>query len=171
MNPYILIGAALLWLVSLAGTGYGMLGVGKKSQKVVDQVQFDKVNSDLTKQKADANRLYQQAQADIIKAQAERDEFKTQLGVQREASRKVTDDLRGKYAAISLRFSAPKSAGDRGNCGSAIGTAITAASPAAAAVIQLPDEIAGNLRQLTADADKLRDDYALCYAYAMKDSQ
>jgi hypothetical protein len=49
-----------------------------------------------------------------------------------------------------------------GRAGSAEGNAAGADGPA---VVQLPDAVAGDLRQLAFEADRLKDEYATCYRY------
>lgn len=168
MNPYLIIGALVALAAAFGGGDYLGHGRGIDEQKVADQKIFDQINAGLAKQKAEANALYQQAQADIIALQAERDDLKTTLEKEREEARKTTDDLRSKYAGLSLRFRSVQSGGNRPNGAGAQSAGGNPASPATASVLQLPDQVAGNLRQLAFDADKLRDDYALCYGYANK---
>lgn len=168
MNPYIIIGALIALAAAFFGGDHLGHGRGVNEQKVADQKQFDQINAERAKQKAEANALYQQAQADIIALQADRDALKTTLEKEREEARKTTDDLRTKYAGLSLRFRSVQSGGNRQDGAGAKGAGGNPASPAATTVLQLPDQVAGNLRQLAFDADKLRDDYALCYGYANK---
>lgn len=168
MNPYLIIGALIALAAAFFGGDYLGHGRGIDEQKVEDQKQFDQINDGLAKQKAEANTIYRQAQADIITLQTERDALKTTLENEREAARKTTDDLRTKYAGLSLRFKSAKTAGDRGNSAGTQSAGSNPAGPAAASVLQLPDQVAVDLRQLAFDADTLKDDYAKCYGYAEK---
>lgn len=168
MNPYLIIGALIALSAAFFGGDYLGHGRGVNEQKVADQKKFDEINAERATQKAEANAIYQQAQADIIALQVERDALKTTLEKEREEARKTTDDLRTKYAGLSLRFRSVQSGGDRENGAGTQGAGSNPAGPATASVLQLPDQVAGNLRQLAFDADKLRDDYAECYGYANK---
>ena len=167
MNPYIILGALVSAIALFSGGFMAGKHYGTTTQKVADQAEFDKINNERTAQKAEANKLYRQAQSDIIALQAERDTLKTTLETERETNRKATDDLRTKYSGLSLRFRA-QSARPGANSGSTACPGTGPASAAAAPVLQLPDSITSDLRQLALDADKLRDDYAECYGYAKK---
>lgn len=165
MNPYLIIGALLALAAAAGGGFYEGHKTGIDGQKVADQAQFDAINAGLTKQKADAAALLAQANADNAALAVARDTLKTTLETEREKNRAATDSLHTQLAGVGLRFRA-QGAG----CGaSGGGTQAAGTDPAAAqssAVVQLPDALAASLRQLAYDADKLRDDYALCYGYA-----
>lgn len=161
----VLIGILVIVAVAAGAEHVGHTS-GVRDQKVVDQVEFDKINKQLTTQKAEANELYRQAQADIIKLQAERDELKGKLEVKREADRKATDDNRNRFSGMGLRLGVLKGAGDRADGGGTQGAGSNAASVAAPTPVDVPKETASDLRQLAFDADKLADDYRLCYGYA-----
>lgn len=165
MNPYAILVAVILWLLSAAGVGYWQHGEGRAAQKVADQVQFDRINDDITKQKAQADATYRAAQDANVKLMVERDQLKTKLEKMYATDQLATDAVRDKYAFVGLRFATSKSAGSGGGSGSATSTGPDASSPATSAVVELPRALASDLRQLALDADKLRDDYALCYRY------
>lgn len=168
INPWIIVGVLLALAAAFAGGEFDGQSRGVDKQKVEDQKQFDTINAGLAKQKSDANKLYQQAQADIIALQAERDSLKGTLEKEREDNRKATDDQRAKYSGLQLRFRAAQNSGNRGNGSGTKGSSANASSSQGTAEIQLPDKIAGDLRQLAFDADTLKDDYALCYGYVEK---
>lgn len=165
MNPYIIIAA----IIALAGAFFGGERIGHRNgvnqQKVADQAQFDKVNTDLAKQKAEAARLYEQAQKDIITKQTAEAEFKTQLEKQRAQANTTITALRRDYDARSLRFTI-KDPGCRAGGGDSSATQGNPASPATTTEVQLPDSIARNLRQLVEDADSLKIEYQACYDWA-----
>lgn len=163
MNPLIYLVAALA--IFTAGFGGGHR-VGTNAQKVADQAQFDQINADLTEQKATANAVYRKFQENNLALMVERDKLKTNLEKENEAHRVATAALRDKYAAVGLRYSAAQDAGHWPGGGSPTGAGADPASPAAPAVVQLPDPIATNLRRLTFDADTLADNYRKCYGYA-----
>ena len=163
INPYSIIYAIIIWLASLAGVGWWQHNAGRDAQKAADQVQFDKINADLSQQKTTAANIYRSAQATIIATLAERDKFKTQLETDHAKNIKTITDLRNQYAGLGLRFAAPE--------GSGRGTGSTSPLPAEAgaarikptAFVQLPDALARNLRALAFDADELAVEYKKCY--------
>lgn len=168
MNPYIIIGALILAAAALFGAYQKGHGSGVADQKVADQAQFDKINNDLTKQKASANALYQQAQADIIALLTQRDTLKLKLERDHANNEIATAALRDKLAGLSLRFSSTETArgGPGGKDASSSGDHPAGTEPAA--TIQLPEKITGDLRRLAFDADALNDDYRLCYDFAQQ---
>ncbi len=167
-NPYVILGGVLLVLALVAGAGVKGHSMGVQAQKVADQVEFDRINAAITKQKAEAAAIMQGKQAEIIALQQQRDSFKTQLEVKDAQNRKATADLTRKYSGLQLRFRAVQSAGCGAGGSGTVPSSANAAGDAGTVVAVLPDAITVNLRQLAIDADNLRDAYALCYAYATK---
>jgi hypothetical protein len=166
LNPYAILGGVLIWLASLVGVGYWQHDAGVASQKVADQGEFDRINTEIAKQKDQASAMYRAKQVEVIATMAERDKFKNQLEAERGQHRAETDALRARYSGIGLRFRPAEGAGPGaggGGTGSAQGNAASADVPA---VVQLPDEVAADLRQLAFEADRLRDEYATCYGWA-----
>jgi hypothetical protein len=166
LNPYLLLGGVLLWLASLVGVGTWQHTEGVAEQKVEDQREFDRINAAITKQKSEATAKYSAKQAEVIAVMAERDQFKNQVEKERNEHRIETDALRARYAGLGLRFRPAEGAGPGAGGGSAASPPGNPAGAVAPAVVQLPDAVARNLRQLVFDADRLRDEYAACYAYA-----
>jgi hypothetical protein len=173
MNPIGVIGVILVAL----GIGFGSYHSGHSNgvaeQSVKDQKQFDDINEKLTKQKAEASTLYKTLADQVIAKQAADDEFKTQLEKQREIYRTDTDALRRKYAATSLRFTtttAQDPRGGGGGGGSPQGAGAEATTAEGPTVVQLPDQITADLRQLTLDADFWLDEYRACYTWANRPS-
>ena len=168
MNPYFIIGFVLAIITAgVGGCTYGH-GTGVDEQKAADQLQFDKYNQDITDQKTKANALYRKAQDDNLALMTERDQLKTTLEKQHAINQAATAALRDKYFGVGLRFSARQTAGFGSGSGSAQGTGTDSAGAEPAASVQLPGEIAANLRRLAFDADQLADDYRKCYGYAEK---
>lgn len=165
---YVVIGLAVVGI--LAAIAYGIdsraYERGVTVQKAEDQKEFDRINGELTTQKAEANRLLQKAGADIIALMAERAKLTAKLEKQHADNQAATAALRDKYAGVGLRFAAPEGSGCGAGGGGSQGASSDAASTPATAVIQLPDALTRNLRRLAEDADKLKDEYALCYAWA-----
>lgn len=167
INPYVILAIVLAWVCSLAGVGYWQHDAGIASQKITDQVQFDKINQERTDEKAQANAIYRHAQDDNLALATERDQLKTNLEKEHAINQKRTADLADTYARVRLQFNAP-GAGHRDGGGSTEGTNANTTSAASATVVQLPDQITSDLRQLVIDADNLKDNYTECYGYANK---
>lgn len=156
----------LIWLASLVAVGYWQEGAGENTQKVADQKKFDSIEHDLTEQKAKAGREMQDSLKENLAIATDRDNFKTQLENERETHRIATIALERKYSSLSLQYRAAKDSGS-GTSGSrplpgGENPAVATSTP----VLQLPDEITANLRQLTRDADDLNDDYRKCFDFA-----
>lgn len=166
LNPYIIIGTLIALAAAFFGGDHIGHGRGVNEQKVANQREFDRIEGERTKQKAEANALYRQAQADIIALQTERDKLKTELEKKREIDRKATDDDRAKFSGLGLRFQPAEDAGHRGDGICSKGSGTNAAGPADPATIELPASLTAELRQIAFDADKLADDYRECYGYA-----
>jgi len=151
--------------LSIVGFAYGAKH-GKNSQKAADQIQFDKINAERTAQKEQAAATMQKAQQEIISLQAERAAFNARLEKVHADNAAAIDALRSQLATRGLRFRAPQGAGNRSCSANPQGSAPSAPSSAPATVIQLPDSIARDLRQLTFDADQLSNEYRKCYAWS-----
>lgn len=168
MNPWAIV-VALILAVSLWFGGYfSGKSAGINIQKVADQAQLDDINQKLADQKAEANKKYREQQSTIIALQHEREIFKTKLEKEHVKNQDTTNRLRDAYAAYGLRFRAAEDSGCGAGAGCAEGTGTGGSGDAGAKVVQLPEAIARNLRQLAFDADQLNDDYRLCYGYANK---
>lgn len=169
MTSKIVILLAILAAIGLAGfTGYKSgHHNGVNQQKVLDQVEFDRINGKLTTQKSEADVTFRRLSAEAIAKQAEVDAFKTQLEMNRAKNQNVIDGLRRDLASRGLRFTAPaEAAGCGGGGGSPQGPEIKTARADATTVIELPRKITEDLRQLTFDADQLRVEYQRCYDWA-----
>lgn len=165
---------ALALVIALGGAffGYGDYkyndGVksGTNTQKVADQKQFDTVNAALTGQKTEANDKYRKLADQALADKAAVDEFKHNLEKSNAQAKADVETLRRKYAGVSLRFTTTAKAAGCGNSGGGTqGGQGTAASPNATVTVQLPDQIDGNLKQLTVDGDSLNADYKKCVAW------
>jgi hypothetical protein len=165
MNPYVMLGSGVVVLALVGGAGFEGRRIGIDVQKADDQAQFDQYNTAIAKQKADAARIMQDAQAQIIALQGQRDALKTNLENQYAVHQAETRALSARYAGLQLRFRTQDPGRGDGSSGT-VPAGTDAAGTPSAAVVQLPAEITGNLRQLALDADNLRDAYAKCYAWA-----
>lgn len=166
MNPYLILTFVLAVIsAGVGGCTYGH-GTGIDEQKAADQVQFDKYNRDIDEQKTKANALYRKAQDANLALMTERDQLKTTLEKQHAINQAATAALRDKYFGVGLRFSTRQTAGFGSGGGRAQSSGVDPASSEPATLVQLPGEIAADLRRLAFDADQLADDYRKCYGYA-----
>ena len=168
MNPYIII-AVLLAIAGAFGAGeFDGHKRGTVAQAIADQKQFDAINAQIVTQKMEAHSMLEKAQADIITAQAAADSFKTQLEKDSETRQTQIDTLRRQYAGVSLRFKSAQAPGCGASSAGASSAQGTAPSPDGGAVVQLPDTVAANLRQLTVDGDTLISEYKKCRDFAYR---
>lgn len=165
LNPWIILGAIIIVLVLCAGSAYEGHEIGVNSQKVADQKQFDLINQTIARNKVKANGILRAAQERNANLAADNEIFNRKLMGEHNANREKTDALERIYAVYGLRFRA-QIAGCGGSSGGSMPSQGDPASTDGTTFVQLPDAIARNLRQLAKDADKLRDDYRLCYDYA-----
>ena len=165
MNIYALAVAVCLWLASLTGVGYWQYGAGKDAQKAADQSRFATYDSAIATQKAQANLEYRNAQDANVQLMAERDQLRNTLEKARAQNQTATDDLRRRLAGERLRFAAalPREPRPGTDSGSAPASGVDAARADAPAVVELPATLTSDLRQLALDADRLRDEYRLCF--------
>jgi hypothetical protein len=168
MNPIVILIIGLVWLGSLIGVGKWQHTAGVTAQKVADQKEFDKINEKLADQKTEAAGILKTKNAENLALMVERDQLKTTLEKNDAINKAATAALRDKYFGVGLRFQPAQAAGRWLGGGSAQGAGLDSSGAAAAAFVQLPDKIAGDLRQLVFDADTLADAYRKCYGYAEK---
>lgn len=154
-KPYLII-AVLIAFIGIFSAGYiGGHKAGTNAQKVADQVAVDK-------QKAEADAIIQENIDSVLATQAENDEFKNTIEKERQTHVKETNNLRSQLATTSLRFKSDSS----GACGiDKVSDPASASSNTSAAFVELPSEIATNLRQLAFDCDTLKDDYEVLYKF------
>lgn len=119
----------------------------------------------INQQKAEADKLIQQNIDDLLFTQAENDAIKSKLEKERQDNVKTTNDLRTKLANSGLRFKSNQCGSDGKN---ALPTESNSSSNTSTASIELPSEIARNLRELAFDCDTLRDDYTLLYNFTQE---
>lgn len=168
MNPYLIIGGLVFLAVACAGSAYEGIQFGDSRRAVADQKQFDEINADITKQKAEAHAVLEQALNNNLDLLAERETLKDQLQKDRNNARDKTDSLTRQLSFERLRFPAAEApgCGPGGGGAASISTEAAGASAAPAGLIQLPERIESDLSALMAKADRLKDDYAECYGYA-----
>lgn len=164
MNMYFAAGFAILIALACAASGYEGNRIGKDTQAVADQSQFDKYNQQIASQKVQAAAILADANAANAKLAADRDTLKTQLGAAHAAAEIATNSLRTQLAGSSLRFAAGEDSGCGAGGSGTKAAGASADSSAASAVIQLPAKVTSDLRQLAFDADELKNNYAACLA-------
>lgn len=166
LNPWIIL-VVVLAIIGAGGGGFASgHHFGTASQKVADQVEFDRINKQIAERKATADAMYRNAQAVIIQQAADMAQSDNQREKERQSDVKTINDLRSRYAAVGLRFSTGQVAG-LGGC--RLGASSPGTDPAGnngAADVQLPDSLARDLRSLQFEADALRIDYAILYKWA-----
>ena len=170
MNALLLEGFIAFVIACAVGGGSYMAGHrnGVNEQKAADQAQFDKVNQERVQQQTQAAAILtkiQQGITDQVSADA-----KKVHDLEQHANDLLDENLglRTSLAARSLRFvsTGPAKAGTDRSCrASAPGAAASASHADAPAVVQLPDSLAADLRQLTFDADQLNVNYGKCYGW------
>lgn len=164
-NPWVILAAVLAFLgFGAASYAYGDHH-GVLTQKVADKGAIDKVNKDLTDQKTQAAAILKKSNDDLQVARDERDAMTKKLENEHVANQAATTALRDKYAGLGLRFVA-KAPGCGSSSTNTVPQADEPAGNTSTAVIQLPDSLAGELRQSAAACDSLKDDYKLLYDWA-----
>jgi hypothetical protein len=156
----------------LAGTHWKAYHSGHSTgvleQKAEDQVQFDKINADITKQKAEAAAILAKANAEILAGVAREADVKTQLEKTRETNRKATNDLANQLAGHRLQFAA-QGPGSWGSGPGSGGAETKTTSDSGAATCIVSEAVDRSLKAIVLDADTLRDDYKLLYDWAHRD--
>lgn len=156
---------AIAWALSLAVVGAWQRHDGKTAQKVEDQAQFDKINADIANQNAKANALYVATIEEKEKAKKERAAIKLALEKERQSNVQAINDLRTKYAGVSLRYSIQGSGlGSSDSC--AMPGTGSAAGNSSAEEYELPAAITNDLRELAYQCDALNADYKLLWEWA-----
>jgi len=164
IREYIYAALFACWVFSTIGVGVWQRHDGALAQASKDQERFNQISADVLKQQKEANDIISRAAADQAALAQERDQFKTQLEAEHAQNQAISNALRDQYAHLQLRFqSAENRCGPSG--ASAVSTTSSTSLPTAPAECVIPDAIAGNLRQLTADADTLADNYRTCYQF------
>ena len=165
MNQYVVIG--LVWFVSLAVVGAWQHGAGVDSQKVTDQVEFDRINAQTADMKSQANKAYRLAQDANVQAMKDRDLAKTALLKEKQTNVATINALRARYANVGLRYST-KDAGLGASSANTLPGTGNAASNVAAVERELPAAITAGLRSIAYDCDALAVEYRVLYEWANK---
>lgn len=163
MTPY-------RWLIELAfataliaGILFGVWTYGHKRYEAGAAAQLATDTLAVNSQKAEAVRMIQDRDLQIIALQQANQAQRAQQDKQHAQDQERTDALRRDNAPRVLRVNVPVP----GRCGPSRGVDVPSspASPVSSGteVVQLPDAVAGNLRQLTVDADTLNDWYRVAY--------
>lgn len=166
----ILVGLLLVIAAAVGGDHFGY-GRGVASQKVADQVQFDKINKDLTEQKAQANTKYRLLSEQVIANAQSADNFKHQLEVTREKARTDLATLRSQYDTHGLWFTTTKSAGCGASSGGPQGSQGLGSGLDATVQVELPPTLRSALRKLMDEADEQQVNYQACYDWVNRPAQ
>lgn len=163
LNPWVILGAMLALLV-LVGVVYTQgHSDGVDDQKLADQAEFNRINAELTEQKAKANTLWREKATANAERATEVGKLTHQLGVQHEENRQLTDRNRLALDALRLRWKSTESPG-RGDSGrGAEANPGGTASSTEAAICEFPEALDRSLKEILADADRLRDNYEYQY--------
>jgi hypothetical protein len=137
---------------------------GVNVQKGRDAEAIAQVNQQIADNIAQASKIERESTQQVIALQQERDAFKTKLQQEHLQNVKNTNDLRTKLSSTRLRFSA-KNAGCGDSGKNNVPTEGDTASDASPAQIELPEEIANDLRGIAYDCDTLKDDYTQLYDF------
>ena len=165
-NPWVIIGIIGLWLASLVSVGFWQHGAGIDAQTLVDAKEFKRIDDERTEQKRVANVTLRKALEKNIAVQLANDKRAQEQEKENAKLKADFDDIRRKYVGVGLRFPAAESPGHRPGGASALPAGTDTAVPAAAAVLQLPDSVTANLRQLAYEADQVTANYDRCYQFA-----
>jgi hypothetical protein len=175
-NPWFIFGGLLSLFIAFGAGHHQGHKTGVNAQKVASQETIDAANNrtqgiidgyniQVAEQKAIATTKAIAQRDEVIALQAERDKFKSQLGAEHVKNQDATRRLSAAYAAYSLRFKPDIGTGAGDSVGPGESAEGSAACNAPPKVVQLPEALTRNLRQLVEDADELNDDYKLCYGY------
>ncbi len=151
--------------VLLAAAALFTFGWGEHRHQQGVQEATDRYELVLGRQKAEAAGKLAKLSTDLVLAQASLREFTHSLEKSRDDLQRKNDaDLRARRAGPGLQFVAeiPRCGGGGG---SAQGAEVAAAGDTAATVVQLPDVLSGDLRQLAGNAQSLAIDYRTLFDY------
>lgn len=138
---------------------------GITHQKGIDQGIFDRVNQQLTDQKAVAAKMISDRDLQIIALQQAQAAQRAQQEKQHDQDVAATDAARRDAAASRLRITIPVS--QVAGCG--VGRGVDVPGPSTSPVtsgtevLDLPEAYRRGLLDIAFDADKLADDYRRCY--------
>lgn len=163
LNPWVILGVMLALLVMVGVVYTQGHSDGVDDQKLADQAEFDHINAELTKQKAEANALWQEKATANAERATEVGKLTHQLGVQHEENRQLTDRNRLALDALRLRWKSAESSGRGDSAGDTKANHGGAASSTEAAICEFPEALDRSLKEILADADRLRDDYEYQY--------
>jgi len=163
MTTWINVLIAAIIAAVIATAGY-LTGVN--SQKVADQVEFDRINNETADMKAQANAAYRTVQEYNLLVMKERDTLKTALLKEKQINVETINALRTRYANVGLRYSTGQVAGLGASGNSALLGTGNAAGNVASTINELPAAITASLRSIVYDCDALNVDYRLLYDWA-----
>jgi hypothetical protein len=121
-----------------------------------EHAKFEAYKADIA---AQSTRVQKEAQARVDKALADNLALNQQIEADHAKHSAETNALHSQLASVRLRFKSS------GSCGTMPGTTSSPANDSST-YVELPSEIERNLRELAYSADRLKDDYAACRAWA-----
>lgn len=164
-NPWaILIVLGLVASAGIAGYADGR-DSGVNAQYKIDQTAIDKVNSELAANKAEAASKLKASYQLILSKNLENEALKSSYEKERQKNVENNRKLYNANAAIKLYVRALNPVG-RDSSGGSVSNGPSSASNSGTTLVQLPDEVARNLHNLTFDCDSLSSDYKVLYDYA-----
>ena len=154
----------------IARYGHNRYEAGIAYQSGVDQKEFDRVNQQISDQKAVAAKMIADRDLQIIALQQAQALQRVQQEKQHAQDQAATDAARRANAGRVVRISVPIP--DSG-CGQGGGVAVPGLSPATVParteIVELPSAFGRDLGQLAYDADQLADNYRQAYRFLHPD--
>ena len=165
MNPYLIIGLIVAWLVSLATVGYWQNAAGHTAERVIWQARD---NEELTKANADIKRLEEAARATEQAHTAALGKIAEdhQKEITDAAAQKERDVAAARAGRIVLRIPA---ACPRPNGGGAPKVAAAPSLGDGGATAELPRQVVADLLSLADDADAVTRQLGECQAVVRAD--
>jgi HAMP domain-containing protein len=151
----------LALIVLLAAVAGGAAYTMHRLDVTQEQADMAAVQKKLDQQQIDAATALRQAQEHITELAQANLKTNNQLEAQHEDYQRQIVALRHQLDASKLQYRAPATTG--GGSGSTVPTPDGVPANVTAAIVQLPDSITIDLRQLAEDADALNADYQTCY--------
>lgn len=165
-NKYFIIAIVLVLIALTVGSYRFGHSNGVDAQKIVDQVEFDRINNKTAEQKAEANTKYRALVLDKIALMVANEKANSDGAAQHAKDEKRVADLHAQYSGRSLRYGTAQDSGLR-NCsdGAVVQTGQAVSGTATRTIVQLPDDLGMHLRTDVALAsDKWLNWYRVCYA-------
>lgn len=166
MNPYVILGAVVLWAISLFGVGHWQNNAGHEAERLVWQeranTELATANAKILQMENDARETEHQHSEEVAAAAAKYEKEKTNVIAQKDAA---IASLR----SGTLRLRDPYSPGIK-TCGDPIGAIATATGGRdGGAPTQLSGETSEFLISLASEADEVVKQLQACQAIVLSD--